>query len=309
MKILVTGGGGLVGSAIKEISSDYNYEFSFISSSECNLTNYEQTKKIFNNINPDYVIHLAAYVGGLYKSINNNVEMLENNLLINLNVIKCCHELKVKKLISCLSTCIFPDKISYPANEEMIHDGPPYKSHEGYAYAKRLLEIQSRLYNKQYNDNFICVIPTNIYGPNDNFSLENSHVIPSLIHRCYLSKQNKEKFVIRGTGKPLRQFIYSYDLANLLLWALEKYDKKENIILSVNERDEISIGDIADIISKSFNYENNIEYNSSYSDGQFKKTADNSKLLSLNNFKFTKIEIGIKQTVEWFIKNYNECRK
>ena len=120
----------------------------------------------------------------------------EKNILINMNVLKVCHEIKVKKLVSCLSTCIFPDKTSYPIDETMLHDGPPHTSNDAYAYAKRMLEIQSKAYQQQYDDNFICVIPTNIYGEHDNYSIECGHVIPALIHKCYLAKQENKPFVV-----------------------------------------------------------------------------------------------------------------
>lgn len=310
MKILVTGGSGLVGQAIQSIKYIYDkYTFIFIGSKDCDLTNLIETQKLFEKERPDYVIHLAAYVGGLFKNIKYKVDMYEKNILINHNVLKCCHDYKVQKVVSCLSTCIFPDETTYPINETMLHNGPPHKSNDAYAYAKRMLEIQSRAYQEQYNDNFICVIPTNIYGAYDNFSLDEGHVIPALIHKCYNAKKNKEKFLVCGSGKPLRQFIYSIDLARLIMWSLLEYDEKEPIILSVAEKDEISIKQIAMEIAKQFNYEFMMEFDESYSDGQFKKTADNSKLMSLKQFSFTKIEEGIKKTVEWFIKNYNECRK
>lgn len=310
MRILVTGGTGLVGQAIQNIKCMYDkYSFIFIGSKDCDLTNLIETQNLFEKERPDYVIHLAACVGGLFKNIKYKVDMYEKNILINHNVLKCCHDYKVKKVVSCLSTCIFPDETTYPINETMLHNGPPHKSNDAYAYAKRMLEIQSRAYQEQYNDNFICVIPTNIYGAYDNFSLEEGHVIPALIHKCYNAKKNKEKFVVCGSGKPLRQFIYSIDLARLIMWSLLEYDEKEPIILSVGEKDEVSIKQIATEIAKQFNYEFMMEFDESYSDGQFKKTADNSKLMSLKQYSFTKIEEGIKRTVEWFIKNYNECRK
>ena len=310
LKILVTGGTGLIGKAIQTISSNYHYEFIFIGSKDCDLTNFDETFHYFNKIQPDYVLHLAACVGGLFKNINYKVEMYEKNIQINNNVLKSCHLVNVKKVISCLSTCIFPDKTSYPIDESMLHNGPPHDSNDAYAYAKRMLEIQSKAYQEQYGSNFICIIPTNIYGPHDNYSLEDGHVIPSLIHRCYLNKQNNEKFVVRGTGKPLRQFIYSEDLAKLILWSLEKYNSKDSIILSVCEKDEISIEHVARLVARNYDYENNIIFDDSFSDGQYKKTANNAKLMNLiKDFEFTKIEDGMKSSVQWFIQNYDTCRK
>ena len=311
MKVLVTGGTGLVGSAIKKIKDDYDdYTFFFISSKNCDLTNYERTKKLFERLRPQYVIHLAANVGGLFKNMNHKVEMYEVNTLINLNVLKCAHLVGVKKCISCLSTCIFPDNTSYPINEEMLHNGPPHTSNDCYAYAKRMLEVHSMAYNQQYGDDFVCVIPTNIYGPHDNFNLEDAHVIPALIHKCHLAKEAGEDFVVRGSGTPLRQFIYSEDLAVLIMKVLEDYQENGSIILSVSEEDEVSIKDIALEIAKAFNYEERIVFDTSYSDGQYKKTADNRKLKNLiGDYKFIGINEGIKKSVEWFLENYDSCRK
>ncbi len=313
--VLVTGGSGLVGSAIKKIyKKKYShYNFIFLTSKDCDLTNIEQTITLFNHYKPVYVIHLAANVGGLFKNMNCKVEMLEKNLIINLNVLRACYFLGVKKCVSCLSTCIFPDKTKYPINESMLHDGPPHLSNDAYAYSKRMLEIQSRAYQEQYNKNFTCIIPTNIYGPNDNYNLDDAHVIPALIHKCYLAKKNNNKFVVSGSGKPLRQFIFSEDLADLILWYLFEINEKETIILSVDEKDEISIQDVAKLISDKFKCQ--IEFDTSKSDGQYKKTADNSKFKKLYNqstdseYNFTSIEDGIEKSIEWFINNYNICRK
>lgn len=311
MKILVTGGTGLVGQAIESIKDNYSdYVFIFSSSRDCDLTNYSATYSYFSEVKPDYIIHLAAIVGGLFKNMNHKVDMFEQNMRLNMNVLKCAHELKVKKVVSCLSTCVFPDKVEYPINETMLHNGEPHNSNYGYAYAKRMLDVHSKLYRDQYNDNFICVIPTNIYGEHDNYSLSDGHVIPALIHQCYLAKKENRPFIVKGSGSPLRQFIYSKDLAKLLMWSLLEYNKLDNVILSVEEKDEISIKDVAIAISKAFNYENNILFDTQYSDGQYKKTADNSLLMKYkSNFKFTSFKDGVAKSVKWFIDNYNKCRR
>lgn len=134
-----------------------------------------------------------------------------------------------------------------------------------------MLEIQSKAYRDNFGKDFICIIPTNIYGENDNYDLINAHVIPALIHKCYLSKKNNEPFIVKGSGKPLRQFIYSRDIAKLILWIIYSNNSFDNIILSVSEKDEISIKDIALKIAKEFNYEDSIEFDCSFSNGQFKK--------------------------------------
>jgi GDP-L-fucose synthase len=304
-KILVTGGSGLVGNGIKSIEKifSHEYEFIYLSSKDYNLYNLENTQKMFKDIQPNYVIHLAANVGGLYKNMIQKVDMLEINLMINFNVIKCAHDFKVEKLIACLSTCIFPDKVEYPIDESVLHNGPPHFSNDAYAYAKRMLEVHCRAYRENYGDNFFCIIPTNIYGHHDNFDLENGHVLPALIHKCYLAKQENTSFVVRGSGAPLRQFIYSEDLAILIMFILKNFEE-DNIILSVSEKEEVSIGDVARIIAKSFNYENRLVFDTNFADGQFKKTVSNAKLQKLlgdKHFEFTDIEEGIQKTVEWFV--------
>jgi GDP-L-fucose synthase len=303
-KILVTGGSGLVGNGIKSIEDFFSneYEFTYVSSKDYNLCDFLETQRMFEDIEPNYVIHLAANVGGLYKNINQKVDMLEINLIINFNVVKCAHDYKIEKLIACLSTCIFPDKVEYPINETVLHDGQPHVSNYAYAYAKRMLEVHCRTYRENYGDKFVCIVPTNIYGPHDNFDLENGHVLPALIHKCYLAKQKNIDFVVRGSGRPLRQFIYSEDLAIIIMFVLKKFEDG-NIILSVSENDEISIGDVARFIAKSFDYQHRMVFDTNYSDGQFKKTVSNAKLLEFlgGAFEFTPIEEGIQKTVDWFI--------
>lgn len=308
MKILVTGGSGLMGYALQQVSKNSENEFIFLSSSDCDLSSYSQTLECFLKIQPDRVIHLAANVGGLFKNMNQKVEMFEKNLLINYNVLKCCHLLKVKKVISCLSTCVFPDKVTYPIDEKMLHQGPPHWSNDAYAYAKRMLEVHSRAYREQYGDNFICVIPTNIYGPNDNFNLEDAHVIPALIHKFYLASQNNQEVTVAGTGKPLRQFLYSFDFARILLWMLDHYEDTQSLIVAPEE--EISIGELTQLIAKKYDLsKERIYFNTIQSDGQYRKTASTQKLQSLLKFEFTPIEEGLSNTIDWFVQNYNRARK
>ena len=309
-KILVTGGSGLVGHGIQSIVSEFSdkYEFIFVSSKDYDLYDFQQTNQMFEDVKPNLVIHLAANVGGLYKNMNQKVDMLEKNLMINFNVVKCSHDHGVEKLVACLSTCIFPDQIEYPIDETMLHNGPPHGSNDAYAYAKRMLEVHCRAYRETYGDDFVCIIPTNIYGPHDNFDLENAHVLPALIHKCYLAKLYDQDFIVRGTGKPLRQFIYSPDLAWLIMMVLENYNG-DNIILSVDESQEVSIECVARNIARCFDYEDRIVFDPTYSDGQYKKTVTNHKLQQLLGadfkFEFTSIQEGCKNTVEWFINKMN----
>ena len=309
MKVLVTGGSGLVGSAIKSIQDKYQeYELFMPSSEHCNLLDSLDVDEVMYTYKPEWVVHLAANVGGLYKNMNQPVQMFESNMIMNMNVLRACHEHGVKNFIGCLSTCIFPDDITYPINETQLHAGPPHESNAAYAHAKRMLQVHCDAYNNMHDHNYNCVIPTNIYGDNDNYDLENSHVIPGLIHRCYLAKQQNRPFVVRGTGKVLRQFIHATDLAHSILQLLPKLNK--DVIVIAGDGVEVTIKDVAVMIANQFDYVDKIRFDTTYSDGQYKKTADVTKYKSyLPDYKFMNIEQGIAETVEYFKTNYDNCRK
>jgi len=298
-KLLVTGGKGLVGSAI-DADIKLGREF--------DLTSPGETLKAFRGHKPTHIIHCAGKVGGLGGNIKYKGEYLYDNIMINTNVIESARLAGVTNLVSFLSTCVFPDKVKYPLTEDQIHNGFPHNSNYPYAYAKRLADIQIRAYREQYGLKYTSVIPTNIYGPNDNFSLEHGHVIPMLLHKMYLAIQNKTDFKVWGTGKPLREFIYSKDVAELAKWAVKNYDEEEAIIFTTSE--EISIKDLVGLIAEEFNYKGNIIFETDKPDGQFRKPSSNEKLKRyLPDFKYTPIEQGIKETVKWFIENYDNARK
>jgi GDP-L-fucose synthase len=192
----------------------------------------------------------------------------------------------------------------------MLHDGPPHPSNEGYAYAKRLIDTMNRAYAEEYGCNFTSIIPTNIYGPFDNFSIQNGHVIPGLIHKCYLAKQQGSPFTIWGSGTPLRQFIYSLDLAELTVWVMRDYHSPDPITLSVAEEDEVSIKEVALAVAKAMKFDGEIVFETTKADGQFKKTACNKKLRQLRpDYTFTTIQDGIQKSVDWFVEHYATVRK
>jgi GDP-L-fucose synthase len=171
-----------------------------------------------------------------------------------------------------------------------------------------MTDIQIRSYNEQYGLNYKSVIPTNIYGPNDNYDIQNGHVVPSLIHKCFLARENKTPLTIWGSGTPLREFIFSKDVAKLTEWVLHNYKENEPIILSTSE--EISIKDVVGMIVELMNFKGDVLFDSTKPDGQFRKPSDNSKIKNyLPNFKFTPMYEGLKETIEYFEKNYNLIRK
>ncbi len=299
MNTLVTGGSGLVGSAI---------ESNFKPSSEyVNLMNVEDIIRYITRNKIDSIIHCASKVGGIKANSDHLGEFFYKNVIMNANLLHAAYESGVKKVVSFMSTCIFPDDVEYPLTPCQIHMGEPHPSNYAYAYAKRMLEVQSRAYRDEYGCNFVTVIPCNIYGPNDNFNLDSGHVIPSLIHKCYLAKQNNTDFEIWGTGKAYREFIYSKDVAYIAQWVLENYDEYEPLIISPDE--EISIATIAQEIAWRMGFEGNIVYNG-MRDGQLKKPSNNMTLkYLLPEYKFVPIEEGLTRTIVWFIENYDKARK
>lgn len=311
--VMVTGGSGLVGSAIRDYvtaNPKENEEWVFLSSKDGDLRDRKATEAIFEKFKPTHVIHLAAKVGGLFANMAQKVEFYRENTLINDNIMELCRITNVKKLVSMLSTCIFPDKTTYPIDETMLHDGPPHPSNEGYAYAKRLIDTMNRAYAEEYGCNFTSIIPTNIYGPHDNFSIQNGHVIPGLIHKCYIAKRDNTPFTIWGSGTPLRQFIYSGDLAALTVWVMREYHSPDPITLSVDEAAEVSIKTVALAVAKAMKFEGDVVFDTEKADGQFKKTACNKKLRSYRpDYEFVEIEEGIQKSVDWFLENYETCRK
>jgi len=300
-KILITGGNGLVGS---EFIGDHYYK---PTSKEYNLKNTEDVNRLMLK-RFDSVIHTAGKVGGLGGNMNHKGEFFYDNIMINTNVIESARISGVKNLVAFLSTCVFPDNIEYPLTEKKIHLGPPHFSNDAYAYSKRMVDVQIRAYREQYGLNYKSVIPTNIYGPNDNYDIKNGHVVPSLIHKCFLARENKTPLTIWGSGKPLREFIFSKDVAVLSEWVLHNYNENEPIILSTSK--EISIREVVDIIVEIMNFKGKVVFDTSKPDGQFKKPSDNSKIKNhLPNFKFTDLFDGLKETIEFFEKNYNILRK
>ncbi|TKS91844.1 GDP-L-fucose synthase [Collichthys lucidus] len=205
--------------------------------------------------------------------------------------------------------CIFPDKTSYPIDETMIHNGPPHDSNFGYSYAKRMIDVQNRAYFQQYGHRYTAVIPTNVFGPYDNFNIEKGHVLSALINKTYKAKNDGTTLNVCGSGAPRRQFTYSLDLGRLIIWVLRKYEEIDPIILSVSEEDEVSIKEAVDMITKALDFKGEVHFDTSLSDGQMKKTASNAKLRHyLPDFTFTPLEEAIKMTCDWFVTNNDIAR-
>lgn len=303
MRILVTGGTGLVGRALCSISDD-KITWIPVSSKDADIRDRSAVVSMFQkNLPIDGVIHLAANVGGIFKHKERPMEMIEDNLLINLNIIKTCHAFNIQRLVCCLSTCIFPDPApSYPIQVDMIHSGPPHASNEGYAYSKRIMEVHCRLYAETCGRQYFCVVPPNIYGPGDNYNLVNAHVVPALIHKCWLAKRDSVPLKVAGDGTPLRQFVYSEDLAKMIHWLYNNYTNYTVPVSCCPPDSEISIKDVVQAITRAFDFHGPVEYEPGKPNGHLRKPVDSTDLP--HGVEFRPFQNGINATVEWFIQNY-----
>ena len=302
--ILVTGGSGMIGNALKQVLPHAFY----ISSDNCDITSETDTKYMFKHLKPTKVIHLAAKVGGVKANMEQLGQFYTDNIKINTNVLHYSIVYKVEKVLSLLSTCLYPDIVTYPLTEEQIHNGPPHESNFAYAYAKRMIDVQSRAYRKQYGCNFVTAVPNNLFGEHDNFDLNNSHVIPAMIRKMHEAKQKNEDVVLWGDGTPLREFTYSKDLAQILVFLLDNYSDENPI--NIGNTNEYSIKQIAELIALKLEYNGNIIWDTSKPNGQFKKPSDNSKLIQLGFDKngYTNIDVSLTNTCDWFKLNYPNIR-
>ena len=293
--ILVTGGSSMVGKHLKKILPDAQY----LSSKDCDLRKEAPTFHLFRAAQPDVVIHLAAKVGGILDNVNHPVEFFEENILINNNVVRAAHQSGCKKIISILSTCIYPDEVpasEYPMVEARLHSGPPTPTNFAYGYAKRCLAVQLAAYNQQFNTEYSTLIPCNLYSEHDHFEGEKAHFLSSLISKIHKAKcENAKKINLFGTGSPLRQFMYAGDLAEAIKLTLNK-DGVFNYNICTPENK--SIKDICQIALEACDATHlAVEWDETKHDGQYRKDACSKKFLKdFPEFKFTKLLEGIKKT-------------
>lgn len=297
--MIITGGNGLLGSTFKGNNVElHNRE-------KANLLEIDKSFIYFQEMRKkhDTIIHTAAKVGGVKANMDNNELFFRENKIINDTVIELAKYLDYKNMVTILSTCIFPnDNVNYPLTSDQIENGKPHNSNYGYSYAKRLLNYQTKMYRDMTGNNWYSIIPTNLYGENDNYDINNGHIIPSLIHKAYLADRDGTSFEVWGDGTPLRQFMFVEDLRDITLWSVDNW-KQDKPLMAVNEK-EHTIKEVVDIISDRFNIKNTI-YNRNMPKGQHKKPAKSD----LPNWEYTSLEEGINKTIDYFIKNYENVRK
>jgi GDP-L-fucose synthase len=303
-KIYVAGHRGLVGSAImRKLKKEKYKNLVYRTSSELDLRRQEKVEEFFEKENPEYVILAAAKVGGIQANDTYSAEFLYDNLMIESNVIETAYQNNIKKLLFLGSSCIYPKFADQPMKEDYLLSGKLESTNEGYAVAKITGIKLCEHYNKQYGTNFISVMPTNLYGPNDNFDLETSHVLPALIRKFHEAKVNNEdEVVIWGTGKPRREFLHVDDLADSLLFLMNNYSGDQFVNVGVGK--DIPILELAELIKDIVGFEGEIVNDLSKPDGTPRKLLDVTRLNDLGWEAQISLEEGIKDTYQWFKENY-----
>ncbi|CEG22111.1 GDP-L-fucose synthase [Planococcus massiliensis] len=302
-KIYVAGHRGLVGSAIvRDLKKNGYHNLVFRNHCELDLTDRSQVDAFFNLEKPEYVFLAAAKVGGIVANNDYPADFIRDNLMIQTNVIDASHKNGVKKLLFLGSTCIYPKYTPQPMREDSLLTGELEPTNEPYAIAKIAGIKMCEYYNKQYGTEFISIMPTNLFGPNDNFDLNSSHVLPALIRKFHEAKVNSSPTVeVWGTGTPRREFLYSDDLANAAVYLMNTYSKSELVNIGVGK--DISIKELAEKIKNITGYEGEIRFNTSKPDGTPRKLVDVSKLHNLGWKAQTSLDDGLKLAYEWFLEN------
>lgn len=303
-KIFISGHKGMVGSAITRKFLEEGFTNLILKTrQEVNLLNQNEVKTFFETEKPEYVILSAAKVGGIKANMTSPADFLYENLQMQNNLIWAALKYDVKKLLFLGSSCIYPRECPQPMKEEYLLDGKPEPTNEGYALAKIAgIKLCEKIYD-QYGKTFISCMPTNIYGENDNFDIESSHVIPALMRRMHEAKlNNSNEVVIWGSGESRREFLYVDDLADAVFWLMENYEEKQ--FLNVGTGKDVSIKELAFLIKEIIGYEGELIFDITKPDGMPKKLLDVSKINSLGWKYKIELEDGLKKTFDFFLEKY-----
>ena len=302
-KIYVAGSNGMVGSAIVRALKAKGYINIVVKSSkELDLKNQQAVHDFFNQEQPEYVFLAAAKVGGIHANNSYPATFIYDNLMIQSNVIQAAYDFNVKKLLFLGSSCIYPKFAPQPIKEEYLLTGSLEPTNEAYAIAKIAGLKMCQFYKQQYGCNFISAMPTNLFGVNDNFNLENSHVLPALLRKFIEAKQNnKQEVTIWGSGTPMREFLFVDDLAEACLFLMENYNGIETVNIGTGE--DVSIKELAETIMKIVGFEGNLIFDASKPDGAPRKLLNVSKINTLGWKHQTNLEEGIQKTLNWIQKN------
>ena len=307
-KIYVAGHRGLVGSAIVRSLNRQGYtNIIGRTHKELDLTNQADVKAFFEKEKPEVVVLAAAKVGGINANQTTPAEFAYENMQIQCNVIKCCHDYKVKKLLFLGSTCIYPKMAPQPIPEDALLTGPLEETNEAYAIAKISGLEMCKFYKMQYGDDFISCMPTNLYGPYDNYDLQNSHVMPAMIRKFHDAKvQGKASVELWGTGSPLREFLYSDDMADACVFLLEHYSGVQHVNIGTGK--EVTIKQLAETVQKCVGFTGDIVWNKDMPDGTPRKLTNVDKLHGLGWTHKVELDEGVSLAYDWFKENVEQAR-
>ena len=299
--IYVAGHRGLVGSAIVRSLKEKGYENILVRThSELDLTDQAAVFDFFKREKPEYVVLAAAKVGGINANNSYPADFIYENSIIQCNVIKASHDNKVKKLLFLGSSCIYPKMAPQPIPESALLSGPLEETNEGYAIAKISGLEMCKFFKRQYGDDFISCMPTNLYGPNDNFDLENSHVLPAMIRKFHEAKEADAEYVeLWGDGSPLREFLYVDDMADACVYLLENYSGEEHVNIGTGK--EITIKALAELVRDTVGFKGEIRWNTDMPNGTPRKLCDVSKLHNIGWKEKVELPEGIRREYEWFL--------
>ncbi len=307
-KIYVAGHRGLVGSAIvRNLQSKGYNNIVGRTHKELELTDQQAVRAFFEEERPDVVVLAAAKVGGINANNTTPAEFIYDNMQVQCNVIHCCHQYGIKKLLFLGSTCIYPKMAPQPIPEDALLTGPLETTNEAYAVAKIAGMEMCKFYKRQYGDDFISCMPTNLYGPHDNYDLKGSHVLPAMIRKFHEAKLgNAPSVELWGTGTPLREFLYVDDMADACVFLLENYDGEQHVNIGTGK--EVTIKELAEMVKETVGFEGEIIWNDSMPDGTPRKLTDVTKLHSLGWRHKVELEEGIKMAYDWFKENVENAR-
>ena len=302
-KIYIAGHKGMVGSAcFRKLANNPNYKVIGKDSNELDLKNFNSLKNFLVSEKPDVIINAAAKVGGIYANDIYPFEFISENIIIQYNLIKLSSNLNIKEFIFLGSSCIYPKFSKQPISEEELLKSPLEETNQWYAIAKISGVKMIEALKKQYNRNYVSLMPTNLYGPNDNFDLKTSHVLPSLIRKFHEAKVNNTDYVeLWGTGKPFREFLHVDDLADAIIFCLGKKFKYD--LYNIGYGEEISIYNLAELIKSIIGYDGEIRFNADMPDGTPRKLIDSSRINELGWKPKIKLEDGIRKTYKWYLDN------
>ena len=307
MSVVVAGYSGLVGSAIFELLNSRGESVLGINSSVVNLLDRDRTFEFMRDVKPSVVIDAAAIVGGIGANNSYPVDFLSKNLQIQANLMDAAHVANVERFVFLGSSCIYPRECPQPIKEEYLMTGPLEETNSAYAIAKIAGIEMIKSYRKQFKRRWISLMPTNMYGPRDNFSLSNGHVLPSLINRFVSATESgAQDVVLWGTGNPKREFLHSRDLAEATLFMLEKYDGDSHVNVGTGE--DLSIKELATLIAREANFKGEIKWDRDKPDGTPRKLLDVSRIKALGWTPAVSLEEGVRETIDWFRTNESKVR-